>query len=110
MMKPKTRIKRVLLINPPWYRLFGASLASSPLGLCYLAAILEKHGYDVSIYNADYKFGIDYVSSVKLTTKYNEYLRILRDMNHPLWKEADSVIRQQSLDFLWISVLAPKYG
>ena len=51
----KQRFK-VLLIKPPWSRLTGQSLDSCPTGLSYLAAMLEKDGFDVSIYNADYNY------------------------------------------------------
>lgn len=41
-MKNETDVKKILLISPPWYRMFGQQLVKSPLGLCYIAAVLEK--------------------------------------------------------------------
>jgi radical SAM superfamily enzyme YgiQ (UPF0313 family) len=105
-----TDISKILLISPPWYRMLGESSDSSPLGLCYIAAVLEEHGYDVSIYNADYNTGLQLTSIVKMTSKYDEYLRILNDLNHPLWKEVKTVIAKQSPDIVEISVMTAKYG
>ena len=105
-----TDINKVLLISPPWYRIFGGCSDSSPLGLCYIAAILEKHGYNVSVYNADYKTDLQPTSVVELTAKYDTYLRTLNDMNHPLWKEVGAVISKQSPDIVGISVMTAKYG
>jgi len=105
-----TNIKKVLLISPPWYRIFGGSSFASPLGLCYIAAVLEEHGYDVVIYNADFKNNLELISDREITARYDEYLRILKNINHPLWKEIQRVISYQSPDIVGISVTTAKYG
>ena len=52
---------KILLVNPPWLRLIGQVLDSCPIGLSYLAGMLEKQSFDVSIYNADYNGATDYI-------------------------------------------------
>jgi len=108
----KQRFK-VLLIKPPWSRLTGQSLDSCPTGLSYLAAMLEKDGFDVSIYNADYnyeKLGL-IVGSIRTTTGgYQEYLRILQDLDDPLWKEVKRVISEQAPSMVGISCVTGDYG
>jgi anaerobic magnesium-protoporphyrin IX monomethyl ester cyclase len=101
---------KILLINPPWARMLGGSLEAAPLGLCYVAAVIEEQGYDVSIYNADYKRGLQLTSTVDMTGMYKEYLRVLKDINHPLWREIGAVISKQSPDLVGISVMTAKYG
>lgn len=108
--KMNTNINKILLISPPWYRIFGASSESSPLGLCYIAAVLEEYGYVVSVYNADYNARLQPTTASKTTSKYSEYLRILKDLEHPLWKEVKAKIAKQSPDIVGISVMTPKYG
>lgn len=106
-------IKKILLINPPWQRLFDESYPLVPLGLAYIAGVLEQYGYNVVIYNADFdptKDKIGIVSNVERVSKYNMYLSILNDANHPLWKEIMSVISQQSPDVIGISATTAKYG
>jgi len=49
--------QRVLLIEPPFCRLFGAdyALPRYPLSLGYLAGTVQKEtGWDVMAYNADF--------------------------------------------------------
>lgn len=105
---------KVLLINPPWNRIFGERIFRSPLGLSYIAGVLEEDGFDASVYNADFQVSkglpiIDKWFSGK-TAKYDEYLRILKDLDHPLWEEIGTVISQQSPDIVGISVITQKYG
>ena len=56
-------MSKVLLIKPPWYRIMGQQSRHCPLGLCYIAAILEESGHDVSIYDADWEVeGVSHTS------------------------------------------------
>ncbi len=104
---------KVLLINPPWFRLLGQVLDSCPIGLSYLAGVLEKHGFDVAIYNADYnykKLGLIFGSIRKMTGAYREYLHILQDLDDPLWQEVKSVILDQEPSMVGISCVTGNYG
>lgn len=105
---------KILLINPPWYRLFGQTFYYYPLGLCYLAGVLEKHGFDVSVYNSDYNYkeltGDLFLNVSKVTKEYPRYLDILKDIDNPLWQEIELVISQQSPNIVGISILTGKYG
>jgi len=44
---------RILLIDPPFYRFIGYYNRYFPLGLASLAAVLQKKGHEVLIYDAD---------------------------------------------------------
>lgn len=108
----KQRFK-VLLIHPPWFRLLGQVLDSCPIGLSYLAGMLEKQGFDVSIYNADYnyeKLGLIFGSLRNMTGAYREYLRILQDLDDPLWQEVKVVISGQAPSIVGISCVTGNYG
>jgi radical SAM superfamily enzyme YgiQ (UPF0313 family) len=106
---------KTLLINPPWYRFFGGLFFDYPKGLCYIAAVLENRGFDVSVYNADYNkdnldkpiFGDD--DLLKKET-HDKYAKILDDIDHPLWKEIEDVISKQSPDVVGISSMSTQYG
>ena len=45
---------KVLLVNPPFYRLLGSHYNANSLGIAYIAALLHHHGHDAWLYNADY--------------------------------------------------------
>ena len=104
---------KILLINPPWYRFFGKAFTAHPIGLCYIAALLEVKGYDVSVYNSDYnkrKSGELIMGDIASMESYEMYPLILDDMDNPLWKEISSVIASQSPDIVGISSMTGQYG
>ena len=45
---------KVLLVNPPFYRLLGSKYNANSLGIAYIASYLNKRGHDAWLYNADY--------------------------------------------------------
>ncbi len=44
---------KVVLFNPPFYRFMGSHNNKAPMSLCYLSRILEDHGIEHCVYNAD---------------------------------------------------------
>ncbi|MFC1915612.1 B12-binding domain-containing radical SAM protein [Chloroflexota bacterium] len=101
-------MSKVLLIKPPWYRILGQQSRHCPLGLGYIAAVLEKHGHEVRIHDADWEVeGVSHTSFKDMTKEYGGYQRILHDIDNPLWGEIETVIRQQSPDIVGLSVMTP---
>lgn len=102
---------KILIINPPFYRLQGASLVHYPAGSCYVAASLEKAGIPALIYNADYDPGkktilgnTDHINVKALTQQHEEYNRRLHSNDDPIWQEITSYIAKYNPDILIISV------
>lgn len=58
----------ILFIEPPYYRLIGEIKRWSPIGLLYLASILEEAGNHVIVYNAD----ADYSSARDQLLSYSD--------------------------------------
>lgn len=104
----------ILLILPPSKRLLGIQEVSFPLGLAYLAAVLQREGHNVHIYNVDLdpKKGLDIDDALTsnseqhLRANFNFYKlpRILNDKNLPIWKEVSNRIEQYKPDIVGISV------
>ena len=99
-------MSKILLIYPPLYSLFGFEFNRSyPIGLCYIAGILEKHNFGVTVYNADFRGSGEIGFFFRNMTKsHDDYLKILKDDAHPLWKEVKMIISQQSPDIVGITV------
>lgn len=102
---------KVLIVNPPFYRLQGESLIHYPPGCCYVAAMLESVGVESEIYNADYDpekktlLGNTNHINVKALIKQNEdYRRRLNAASDPVWYEISSVLRDKRPDYLIVSV------
>jgi hypothetical protein len=94
---------RVLLISPPFYRVIGFYNRYFPFGVAILGTLLKERGHTVLVYDADlteHPTNIDYS---QLPEKYPEYLRSFRDDQHPLWREARSVIAGFRPDLVGIS-------
>ena len=57
---------KVLLINPPFYRLLGSKYNANSLGIAYIASYLNKRGHDAWLYNADYVSDYGYIKIKKI--------------------------------------------
>ena len=100
---------RILLINPPFYRLMNSHFNGLSLGLCYIASILSKHGYDVTIFNGDFKKSQKYSTQKEIFDNYPQYNKILTDPGHELWQEIKNVIRDVNPSVIGISMLTGTY-
>ena len=101
--------KRILLINPPFYRLMNSHFNGVPLGLCYIATILNNNGHYVRIYNADYIGDTEYSNQRELFNNYNNYKVILNNEDHPIWKEIQKKIKNFNPDIVGITMLTGTY-
>ena len=63
-------MSRVLLVNPPFYRLLGSHYNANSLGIAYIASYLSKRGHEAWLYNADYVSDYSYIK-LKLFTKFS---------------------------------------
>lgn len=104
---------KILIINPPFYRLQRASLVHYPPACCYMAATLEKAGFASLIYNADYDpakktilGNTNHINVKALTELSNEYYKRLHDDNDPIWKEIREYISRYGPDVLITSVFS----
>ncbi len=105
---------KILLIRPPYSRLKGIGQSPYfPLGLGYLAAVLEKNGFEVKIYHAENPHSSEenIVTDAEITFWHRSlaqrrYLETIKNSNHYVWKEAEEVICSFQPDLVGISVLS----
>jgi radical SAM superfamily enzyme YgiQ (UPF0313 family) len=118
---------KVLFINPPYGMLpTGDKIPSPPgcfppLGLCYMAAVLEQNDIEVKILDADVlEYGMqeiieyvekerpDFVGLTSVTVTRNTALRIIEEIKkrHP---EIISIIGGPHVHFLWEETLQNKF-
>ena len=45
---------KVLLVNPPFYRLLNSHYNANSLGIAYVASYLNLQGHNAWLYNADF--------------------------------------------------------
>jgi tRNA A37 methylthiotransferase MiaB len=91
--------KNILLVNPPYYRLYkdNYSLARFPLALGYLSgAILKSTSWNVMAYNADFHPKAVSCSNAYLTGKgFEHYLHNLGNLKCGVWEN----VRETILNF-----------
>ena len=87
---------KILLIEPPFYRLFHGrySLDKYPLSLGYLAGTIKKNtDWDVLVYNADFKPNSTSMKITHLTGDgFKNYRNSLKSLTVDIWKEVKSTI------------------
>ena len=85
-------MRKVLLVNPPFYRLLGSHYNANSLGIAYIASYLNKRGHDARLYNADYSSDNNYLKVKKLFQNFDSYKDYFKDTNHALWNEVKDKI------------------
>ena len=101
---------KVLLMWPPWHRLQNSELMAYPIGLCYLAAVMEKANVPVKVINADFNEGKEAFHNSELINSYDKYKTVVNDINHPIWHEADEIIEDFQPDILGFTVNTGSVG
>jgi radical SAM superfamily enzyme YgiQ (UPF0313 family) len=99
--------KTLVLVDPPYYRLYKPtySLSRYPLSLGYLAAqVRRRMDWNVVVYNADFvprsePYQIRYLSG----PGFASYLANLADVSAPIWPQAAAVISSYRPDVVGIS-------
>jgi hypothetical protein len=91
---------RVLLVNPPFYRLLGSRYNANSLGIAYIAAVLNKNGHDAWLYKADYKSEREFINLKGLFNQHDSYLKYFEDENNPIWEEVAGNILDFNPDWI----------
>ena len=97
---------RVLLIAPPLNRFGGRVWNTFHLGLGYLAAVLRNEGHKAVIYDANVDGGSDQ-SACTPDQLYEAFGAGLRNADHPVWQEAEAVIRDFRPDVVGLTSRVP---
>jgi anaerobic magnesium-protoporphyrin IX monomethyl ester cyclase len=89
---------KILLIEPPFYRLFKDtySLERYPLSLGYLGGeIMKNTNWGVMVYNADFHPYAEFIRTNYLTgIGFNNYIKNLKDLSGKIWKEVELTIAE----------------
>lgn len=105
---------KVLLIEPPFYRLFRNtySLNLYPLSLGYLAGEIKKDtDWEVMVYNADFNPDSEMMKISYLAGKgFNNYIQNLKDRSYLVWKEIEKTIVDYNPDVVGISVKSQNFA
>lgn len=101
--------KRILLIEPPFYRLFGYERWHYSVTLVLVGTYLKKLGNDVMVYDAD-KPSADCRSLSRHETreKYPLYIKGIEDKSLPIWSEIKKTIEDFKPDVIGLTSITAK--
>ncbi|MBN1161371.1 MAG: radical SAM protein [Dehalococcoidales bacterium] len=103
-------MKKILLIAPPFYRLLGSHYNGLHLGLGYITAVLQQHGHQTDIYNADYLDNTEYLNQKQIFDNYYSYKALLENPADPLWDvEIRNKIAGYNPDVVGIAMVTANY-
>jgi len=111
-MKTDHNIRKVLLISPPYYKLFDIDQPQiMPLGPLYIASVLRNNGYSVRVYNPDlsttrFPRGM-YLHPTQFD--YDKYKDALNNPNHYVWLNLKRVLNDYKPDIVGISIMSFTY-
>lgn len=83
---------KVVLVNPPFYRLLGSHYNANSLGIAYICSYLNKHDHDAWLYNADHLSGDLYKNTDHIFNSFNQYTSYFENKNHEIWEEVATKI------------------
>ena len=84
---------KVLLVNPPFYRLLNSHYNANSLGIAYVASYLNSRGHDAWLYNADFLNRNSYVKQNEIFEGFDNYKKFFENEDHDLWEETvDKII------------------
>jgi len=92
--------EKILLVNPPFYRLLGSHYNANSLGIAGIAAYLNQHGHDAWLYNADFLNEIDYASLRDIFDGFKDYTEFFKNENDPIWDEVVEKIIQSGANWI----------
>ena len=104
---PKNKMK-ILLIDPPFYRLFSYYNRYFPIGLGYLCSTLRNEGHTTEIYNGDFNVKPTKMNYSRIPDHYGTYIDALKNEEHPAFKEIIDVVREFNPDIAGITAMTPK--
>ena len=96
---------KILLIDPPFFRIFGFYNRYFPFALATLATFLRQYGYsDIQVYDADFNEQPNNIDYSQLPQMYEKYLHSFQQHDHPVWRDVEDTIRKQHPDIVGISL------
>jgi anaerobic magnesium-protoporphyrin IX monomethyl ester cyclase len=105
---------RLLLIEPPFYRLFKDTyaLVHYPLSLGYLAAAVKMHtDWEVVVYNSDFLPASDPFEAAYFTKAgFTQYQERLHDLSADIWQEIKAVISQYRPTVVGVSAKSANFA
>ena len=91
---------KILLVNPPFYRLLNSHYNANSLGIAYVASYLNSQGHDAWLYNADFLNSKAFLKQNNIFEGFDSYKKIFQNDKHELWEEVVEIIIEFEPDWV----------
>lgn len=106
---PYSKPKKILLIEPPFYRFFNYQRFYYPVTLTLVASYLEKMGHEVRIYDADKPTDeCKPLSRIEVRNNYHLYEKALNNKKHPIWSDIYDTLKECRPDIVGLTSITAK--
>jgi radical SAM superfamily enzyme YgiQ (UPF0313 family) len=95
---------KVLLIDPPFYRLIGFYNRYFPIGLVSVGTALRDAGHEVIVYDADINENPSVIGNTCLTRYYPQYLDSFHQPDNAIWAEVRDTLTAVRPDVVGITM------
>lgn len=106
--------KKILLIEPPFYRLYKNSYSINryPLSLGYLAGTIKSQtDWDILVYNADFYPANEFAKTSYLAGEgFNNYLNNLKRTKADIWEDTRKVIAEYAPSVVGITAKSQTFA
>lgn len=101
--------KKILLIEPPFYNLFGYRRYHYPITLTLVGTYLEKQGNSVKIFDGDLpNSSCKEYSRNEARLNYPRYEEELKNKNNPIWEKIRDTLLSEKPDVVGLSSVTAK--
>jgi len=97
-------MKRILFIQPPFYRFIGMHSRYFPYQLANMGTYLQNNGHQVKVFEADLAEKYGRLDFTDLESLYDNYLETLKTFDDPFWKILEREIKNFKPDYIGITV------
>jgi anaerobic magnesium-protoporphyrin IX monomethyl ester cyclase len=98
----------ILLVDPPFQIFMGFHRFYYPLGLGYLAAVLNTHGHNSRIYDGEHSSECKSLTWVEASQNYHLYLEALKDNRRAEWENFSGWLKRVKPQIVGLGVLSVK--
>ena len=70
---------KVLLVNPPFYRLLNSHYNANSLGIAYVASYLNSQGHNAWLYNADFLNSKTFLKQKNIFEGFDSYKKFFQN-------------------------------
>jgi anaerobic magnesium-protoporphyrin IX monomethyl ester cyclase len=99
---------KILLVDPPFQIFMGFHRFYYPLGLGYIAAVLNRNGHSAKIYDAEHSPACKSLNWLEVSHNYHLYIEALAKDQDAEWDNFSEVLQESRPQVAGISVISVK--